>query len=182
MSEDAGSSSAHGEKRCSRQGTCGLRLVQRRFSLGNVLIGLCLATRPGSAFVPAHGIRASPHRAEPQCTRTRALSDLNDFLLSSALPVKMDLSGLPDWVQNGLQSSGVDVFTYSESARILLGQQLALVFLGVYVSKQRFGADSLEGREQSRSDQIRAERRKRSGLGRPKTLEDLNLDEGWLDK
>lgn len=182
MSEDAGSASAHAGKLCSRQGTYGLRLAQRRLSLGSVLIGLFLATRPGSAFVPAHSIRASPHRAKPQCTSTRALSDVNDFLLSSALPVKMDLTGLPDWVQNGLQSSGVDVFTYSEGSKILLGQQLALIFLGVYVSKQRFGANSLEGREQSRSDQIRAERRKRSGLGRPKTLEDLNLDEGWLDK
>lgn len=95
--------------------------------------------------------------------------------------MKMDMSGLPDWVQSGLSASGTDTFSYYEGSRILFTQQFALIFIGLYVSKQRFGDRGIEAREQERSNQIRTERRKRSGLGRPKTLEDINFDDTWLD-
>lgn len=132
---------------------------------------------PGAAFAPV----PVPRTLTPPPSRLAAVSELSDFLLSSALPVKMDVSGLPGWVQGGLQASGVDVLTQPEGARLLFGQQLALVFLGAYVSTQRIGTNSWEAREQARSDQIRAERRKRSGLGRPPTLQDVQFDDGWLD-
>mmetsp|Transcript_6016 Transcript_6016/g.8512 ORF Transcript_6016/g.8512 Transcript_6016/m.8512 type:complete len:153 (+) Transcript_6016:26-484(+) len=113
--------------------------------------------------------------------KVRCQVHVTEILMASAQGIRMDLSDLPPWVQQGLTSAGVDYFSVPEQMRYLLFQQIFLVFLGIYVSRSQFGDASFEARDQAFSDEIREERRRRSGFDRPKTLDDVAPSDEWFE-
>ncbi|KAJ1452641.1 hypothetical protein M885DRAFT_588980 [Pelagophyceae sp. CCMP2097] len=93
-----------------------------------------------------------------------------------------DLSAYPAWVQQSLTAQGLD--SYSQVDHSGWSWPVAAVLLGLFVSLR--GGDALaggEGSDQAAAQQLRAERRSRSGLGDAATLDDAKTDVGeWFDE
>jgi len=91
-----------------------------------------------------------------------------------------DLIDLPNWIQESFRAVHQDVTTIDDEETVIYGNQLFLAFLGLYVSRGQWGDKSRDVENQSLSDDIRRERRRRSGLGEPTQLQDVDPDT-WFD-
>ena len=122
-------------------------------------------------LVDAAALLAPPAKRPP--TRRRSLNDHIDLLQGQFEASSVE--GLPGWVQNTLETQGLNVLTFDEANASLLFANVLVIGLASYVGRQTGNADTAE-----RADGVRAERRRRGRMDVEKKLPGEEDVKGWF--
>ena len=124
--------------------------------------------------------------AAPACVRSRRAAtvryNLNGHIDAIAGQFEASsVEGLPQWVQDSLTGTGLNVLTFDEANASMLSFQVLIIGLAMYVNSQKDGARGAQGQTQLLADKMREERRRRSKFDAdPETLDDIDV-ESWFD-
>lgn len=122
-------------------------------------------------LVDAAALLAPPAKRPP--TRRRSLNEHIDLLQGQFEASSVE--GLPGWVQNTLETQGLNVLTFDEANASLLFANVLVIGLASYVGRQTGNADTAE-----LADSVRAERRRRGRMDVEKKLPGEEDVKGWF--
>jgi hypothetical protein len=140
-------------------------LQHRRVAMATAFFIYTQKPSPGPITVPAH---------PPPRTQRYSLNDHIDFLHGNFEATSVD--GFPSWVQDTLETQGLNVLTFDEANSSLFYNILLVLGLASYVGKQ-----TGYGKTQELSDAMKAERRRRSGMDNDEELPGEEEIRTWFE-